>query len=222
MMPRLLERYRSDIVPKLSEEFGFKNIHQVPKLVKIVVNMGVGEAAANPKLVETAAEELAVMRVVKVNRLVEYTEETKTVSGWSTIRVKHNSYSVPSRLIGEEVKVRVYESRLEVWYGGDRQLTMERLLGRMMPRGPEKLSLSRMNIGGLGTAMMRRVMRQKHVATLSDLMTTARQGGVRFVACAMSMDVMGIRRQELIEGVETGGVGTYLDSAESANVNLFV
>jgi large subunit ribosomal protein L5 len=61
MMPRLLERYRSDIVPKLSEEFGFKNIHQVPKLVKIVVNMGVGEAAANPKLVETAAEELAVI-----------------------------------------------------------------------------------------------------------------------------------------------------------------
>jgi large subunit ribosomal protein L5 len=60
-MPRLLERYRSDIVPKLSEEFGFKNIHQVPKLVKIVVNMGVGEAAANPKLVETAAEELAVI-----------------------------------------------------------------------------------------------------------------------------------------------------------------
>jgi hypothetical protein len=76
------------------------------------------------------AEELAVMRVVKVSRLLEYTEEEKRLSGWSTIRVKHNSYSVPSRLIGEEVKVRVYESRLEVWYGGDRQLTMERLLGR--------------------------------------------------------------------------------------------
>jgi len=61
MVPRLLDRYRAEIVPKLSEEFGFKNVHQVPKLVKIVVNMGVGEAAANPKLVETAAEELAVI-----------------------------------------------------------------------------------------------------------------------------------------------------------------
>ena len=52
------------------------------------------------------------------------------VSGWSTIRIKHNSYSVPSRLIGESVRIRVYESRLEVWYGGEWQLTMERLLGR--------------------------------------------------------------------------------------------
>jgi large subunit ribosomal protein L5 len=54
----LLERYRNDAVPKLKEEFGFKNIHQIPKVQKVVVNMGVGEAAANPKLLETAAEEL--------------------------------------------------------------------------------------------------------------------------------------------------------------------
>ena len=59
MRPRLLERYRSDIMPKLSEEFGYKNVHQVPNLTKIVVNIGLGEAAANPKLLETAAEELA-------------------------------------------------------------------------------------------------------------------------------------------------------------------
>ena len=70
------------------------------------------------------------MRVVKVERLLEYTEEQLTVSGWSTIRVKHNSYSVPSRLIGEAIKVRVYESYLEVWHGGERQMTTERLLGR--------------------------------------------------------------------------------------------
>jgi large subunit ribosomal protein L5 len=54
----LLERYRNEAVPKLKEEFGFKNIHQIPKVQKVVVNMGVGEAAANPKLLETAAEEL--------------------------------------------------------------------------------------------------------------------------------------------------------------------
>jgi hypothetical protein len=75
------------------------------------------------------AEELKVMRPVNVERLLEFTEETQVVSGWSTIRVKQNSYSVPSRLIGEEVKVRIYEGTLEVWYGGERQLTMERILG---------------------------------------------------------------------------------------------
>ena len=59
MTPRLLEVYRKEIVPKLSEEFGYKNLHQVPTLAKIVVNIGLGEAAANPKLLETAAGELA-------------------------------------------------------------------------------------------------------------------------------------------------------------------
>ena len=61
MAPRLLERYRGEIVPKLSQEFGFKNVHQVPRLEKIVVNMGVGEATQNAKLLEKAAEELSVI-----------------------------------------------------------------------------------------------------------------------------------------------------------------
>jgi large subunit ribosomal protein L5 len=59
--PRLLERYRSDIVPKLSKEFGYKNVHQVPNVKKIVVNIGLGEAAANPKLLDQAAVELAAI-----------------------------------------------------------------------------------------------------------------------------------------------------------------
>ena len=61
MTPRLLERYRSEIVPKLSQEFGFKNVHQVPRLEKVVVNMGVGKATQNGKLIEKAAEELAAI-----------------------------------------------------------------------------------------------------------------------------------------------------------------
>ena len=85
---------------------------------------------ANQLRTKKVAEELAMMHVVKVARLLEYTEEKTTVSGWSTIRVKHNSYSVPSRLIGEAVTLRVYEGRLEIWYGGKHQLTIERLLGR--------------------------------------------------------------------------------------------
>ena len=61
MTPRLLERYRSEIVPKLSQEFGFKNVHQVPRLEKVVVNMGVGKATQNAKLIEKAAEELGAI-----------------------------------------------------------------------------------------------------------------------------------------------------------------
>jgi large subunit ribosomal protein L5 len=61
MAPRLLERYRTEITPKLSEEFGYENLHQVPKITKIVVNVGVGEATQNPKLLDKAAEELALI-----------------------------------------------------------------------------------------------------------------------------------------------------------------
>ena len=61
MPPRLLERYRSEIAPKLSQEFGYKNVHQVPKVTKVVLNIGLGAATQNPKLLERAAEELAAI-----------------------------------------------------------------------------------------------------------------------------------------------------------------
>jgi hypothetical protein len=76
------------------------------------------------------AEELAVMVPLTVPRLPEYTEERPVVSSGSTIRVKHNTYSVPSRLTGERVIVRIYEERLEVYYASQLQLTVERLVGR--------------------------------------------------------------------------------------------
>jgi len=98
----------------------------------------------------------------------------------------------------------------------------DRMFGWMMPKGPGRLALSKMDMAGVGRMMMKRTMRAKQVATLPELMETARRGGVRFVACAMSMDVMGIQREELVDGIEVGGVGTYLDAAGTANVNLFV
>ena len=61
MQPRLLERYKSEVVAKLSDEFGYKNVHQVPRIEKIVVNVGLGEATQNPKLLEKAADELALI-----------------------------------------------------------------------------------------------------------------------------------------------------------------
>ena len=85
---------------------------------------------ANELRRQKVAQELSVMREVRVGRLLEYEEQRPTVSSWSTIRVKHNSYSVPSRLIGEQVRVRLYETRLEVRYAGKLELVVDRLLGR--------------------------------------------------------------------------------------------
>jgi NADPH-dependent 2,4-dienoyl-CoA reductase/sulfur reductase-like enzyme/peroxiredoxin family protein/TusA-related sulfurtransferase/rhodanese-related sulfurtransferase len=99
---------------------------------------------------------------------------------------------------------------------------IESMFGAMMPRGADKLKLSTMNMGGLGSRLMKGIMRDKNVDTLPDLIGAARAAGIRLVACAMSMDVMGIRKEELIDGVEVGGVALYLDEAEKGNVNLFV
>ena len=99
---------------------------------------------------------------------------------------------------------------------------MERMFGFMLPRGFNKLGLSRMNMGGMGTAMMKKIMNDKNVSTLEDLVKKAMENGVHIMACSMSMDVMGIRPEELIDGVEIVGVGTYLGNAEESNVNLFI
>jgi peroxiredoxin family protein/TusA-related sulfurtransferase/rhodanese-related sulfurtransferase len=99
---------------------------------------------------------------------------------------------------------------------------MESMFGAMLPRGSKKLKLSKMNMGGMGTAMMKKIMNDKSVDSLEALIQKAMQAGVKIVACTMSMDVMGIKKEELIDGVELGGVGTYLGDAEESNVNLFI
>jgi len=99
---------------------------------------------------------------------------------------------------------------------------MEKMFGAMLPRGTRKLKLSRMNMAGMGTGMMKMIMKQKNVDTLEALIQKAMAGGVHLVACTMSMDVMGIHPEELIDGVELGGVGAYLGDAEESNVNLFI
>mgnify|MGYP000852380424 CR=1 FL=1 len=99
---------------------------------------------------------------------------------------------------------------------------VESMFGTMLPRGSKKLKLSQMNLSGMGTKMMKRIMQEKNVSSLEDLIQKAIHNGVRIVACTMSMDVMGIHKEELIDGVELGGVGTYLGDAEESNVNLFI
>lgn len=99
---------------------------------------------------------------------------------------------------------------------------VERMFGWMMPRGADRLTLSKLNMGGVGTLMMKGIMRQKNAASLPELIASARAAGVRMVACSMSMDLMGIKKEELIDGIEEGGVAMYLSEAEGGNVNLFI
>ena len=99
---------------------------------------------------------------------------------------------------------------------------MEKMFGAMLPRGSKKLKLSKMNMGGMGTSMMRKIMKDKNIDSLEEMMKNAMDNGVKIIACSMSMDVMGIRPEELIDGVEIGGVGTYLGDAEESDVNLFI
>ena len=103
-----------------------------------------------------------------------------------------------------------------------KKTAVERMFGAMLPRGAKRLKLSKLNMGGMGTAMMRKIMKDKHIDSLEDLMKKAMENGVKLIACSMSMDVMGIRKEELIDGVEIGGVGAYLGDAEDSNVNLFI
>ena len=103
-----------------------------------------------------------------------------------------------------------------------KKTAMESMFGTMLPRGSKKLKLSKMNMGGMGTAMMKKIMNDKSVDSLEALIEKAMKAGVKIVACTMSMDVMGIKEEELIDGVELGGVGAYLGDAEESNVNLFI
>ena len=98
----------------------------------------------------------------------------------------------------------------------------EKMFGAMMPRGLSRLKLSNMHMLGAGKAMMKSVMAKKNVTSLEELMQQAMANGVKMIACTMSMDVMGIKEEELIDGVELAGVATYLGEAEGANVNLFI
>lgn len=99
---------------------------------------------------------------------------------------------------------------------------VDSMFGAMMPRGTDKLKISQMNMMGMGTAMMKKVMKDKNVSSLDELVQAAIDSGIELVACQMSMDVMGIKQEELIDGVKIGGVGYMLGEAEDSNVNFFI
>ncbi|WP_346898052.1 CoA-disulfide reductase [Clostridium sp. UBA7503] len=100
--------------------------------------------------------------------------------------------------------------------------TMEKMFDMMLPSSTGKLPLSKMNMAGMGPAMIKNIMAKNNVDDLDTLIDNALKMGVKIIACAMSMDLMGIKHEELIPEVEVGGVATYLASTEDAGLNLFI
>lgn len=97
-----------------------------------------------------------------------------------------------------------------------------KMFGMMLPSNSLKLKLSKMNMFGIGRRMMRGIMRKKGIESLESLRQQAIDSGVEFIACQMSMDVMGVKREELLDNVTIGGVATYMERADKSNVNLFI
>ena len=100
--------------------------------------------------------------------------------------------------------------------------TMEKMFDVMLPSHAGKLPLSQMNMMGMGPAMIKQIMKKHNVDDLETLIANAINMGVRVVACAMSMELMGIKKEEFIDGVEIGGVASYLGAADDSGLNLFI
>ncbi len=96
------------------------------------------------------------------------------------------------------------------------------MFGMMMPRGSKKLTLSKMNMMGMGGKLIRYLMKKKNITSLEDLIQEAKDNGVTLVACTMSMDIMGIKKEELMDGIQYGGVAAFLGTAETTDTNLFI
>ena len=97
-----------------------------------------------------------------------------------------------------------------------------KMFGWMLPADSTKLKLSKMNMGGAGSWMMRLIMKKKRIDSLESLINQAIENGIEMIACTMSMDVMGVQKEELMDNVTLGGVASYLERAEDANLNLFI
>ncbi len=99
---------------------------------------------------------------------------------------------------------------------------MEKMFALMTPGSSETLGTSKMNFFGMGAVMLRKMMKDKQIATLEELMALAREMDVKMIACTMSMDAMGVSKEELLDGLTYGGVATYMADAVRSRVTLFI
>lgn len=99
---------------------------------------------------------------------------------------------------------------------------LEKMFGKMMPRGADKMGLSNMNFAGIGPQLIKKVMKKHNAVPLPQLIEMAQEQEIKLVACTMTMDLLGLRQEELLDNVEYAGVAAYLADAEDGNVNLFI
>ena len=99
---------------------------------------------------------------------------------------------------------------------------LEKMFAKMMPRGAEKLGLSKMQMLGMGPKMIKHVMNKHNALTLTQLVEMAQEQDIKLVTCTMTMDLLGLQKEELLDGIEYAGVAAYLADAEDGNVNLFI
>ncbi|WP_025026111.1 DsrE/DsrF/DrsH-like family protein [Caldalkalibacillus mannanilyticus] len=99
---------------------------------------------------------------------------------------------------------------------------IEKMFGKMMPRGANKMGLSKMNFAGFGPKMIKDIMKKHNAMPLPDLIEMAKEQDVKLVACQMTVDLLGLQEEEIMDGVEYAGVAVYLANAEEGNVNLFI
>jgi peroxiredoxin family protein len=101
---------------------------------------------------------------------------------------------------------------------------IEKMFGMMLPKGSSKLKLSQMNMGGMGTAMIKGIMKKHKVASLEEMFQTAGELGVEINICEMSMNLMGFKREEMIDYPQMSvcGVGTFLSDAQESRIQLFI
>ncbi|MET3695783.1 peroxiredoxin family protein [Bacillus oleivorans] len=99
---------------------------------------------------------------------------------------------------------------------------IEKMFAKMMPKGADKMGLSKMNFAGFGPKMIKEVIKKHNAMTLPQLIEMAQVQDVKLVACTMTMDHLGLKQEELLDGIELAGVAAYLADAENGNVNLFI
>ncbi|MGE7607294.1 DsrE/DsrF/DrsH-like family protein [Peribacillus frigoritolerans] len=99
---------------------------------------------------------------------------------------------------------------------------LEKMFAKMMPRGSDKMRLSNMNFAGMGPKMIKHVMKKHNAMSLPNLIELAQEQEIKLIACTMTMDLLGLQQEELLDGIEYAGVAAYLAEAEDGNVNLFI
>ncbi|UOQ48215.1 DsrE/DsrF/DrsH-like family protein [Gracilibacillus caseinilyticus] len=99
---------------------------------------------------------------------------------------------------------------------------LEKMFGKMMPRGADNMGLSNMNFAGMGPKMIKHVMKKHNAMPLPQLIEMAQEQDVKLIACTMTMDLLGLQKEELIDGLDYAGVAAYIGDAEEGNVNLFI